>query len=81
VANRLDYRCLDGTVTYSRASLFAPNQYTKSRGRKGALVLMANTTGSDLLCRICGLEVKVTKGGTGIVRCCGEPMAVISEQK
>jgi len=42
---------------------------------------MANTTGSDLLCRICGLEVKVTKGGTGIVRCCGEPMAVISEQK
>jgi desulfoferrodoxin-like iron-binding protein len=42
---------------------------------------MANSAGQDLLCRICGLEVKVTKGGEGIVRCCGQPMAVITEQK
>ena len=42
---------------------------------------MANTVGENLLCRICGLEVKVVKDGVGIVRCCGEPMAVIAEQK
>jgi hypothetical protein len=44
---------------------------------------MGNAVGNQLLCRICGLEAKVTKPGTGvgIVRCCGQPMAVISEQK
>jgi hypothetical protein len=42
---------------------------------------MANAVGNQLLCRICGLEVQVTKDGVGVVRCCGQPMAVISEQK
>lgn len=42
---------------------------------------MANQVGNELLCRICGLEVKVVKDGAGIVRCCGQPMSVISEQK
>lgn len=42
---------------------------------------MANAVGNELLCRICGLEVKVVKDGVGIVRCCGEPMSIISTQK
>jgi desulfoferrodoxin-like iron-binding protein len=42
---------------------------------------MANAVGNELLCRICGLEVKVVKDGYGIVRCCGEPMAIIKQQE
>jgi len=42
---------------------------------------MSSAVGTRLLCRLCGLEVEVVSEGKGIVRCCGEPMAVISEQE
>jgi desulfoferrodoxin-like iron-binding protein len=35
---------------------------------------MANQVGKIYRCAACGAQVIVTKGGTGSVRCCGQPM-------
>ena len=35
---------------------------------------MANQTGKRYSCSKCHSEIIVTKGGNGIVKCCGEPM-------
>ncbi|HLA37572.1 MAG TPA: desulfoferrodoxin FeS4 iron-binding domain-containing protein [Candidatus Brocadiales bacterium] len=32
--------------------------------------------GEVYYCEICGAEVKVTKGGAGILVCCDQPMAL-----
>jgi hypothetical protein len=41
--------------------------------RQGAR-LVANQTGKRYVCAQCKAEFIVTKGGTGSVGCCGEPM-------
>jgi hypothetical protein len=35
---------------------------------------MANQVGKRYLCTKCGAEVIVTRGGNGIVTCCGQAM-------
>jgi desulfoferrodoxin-like iron-binding protein len=35
---------------------------------------MANVVGKRYRCTKCGAEFIVTKGGGGIVHCCGQPM-------
>ena len=35
---------------------------------------MANETGKRYVCKKCGCELLVTKGGGGQLTCCGEPM-------
>jgi desulfoferrodoxin-like iron-binding protein len=40
----------------------------------GALNHMANQLGKVYICRKCGSQVIVTKGGTGALKCCGGPM-------
>lgn len=35
---------------------------------------MANELGKRYRCTKCGAEVIVTKGGSGSVKCCGQPM-------
>lgn len=35
---------------------------------------MANDVGKKYTCKKCGNEFVVTKGGTGQIKCCGEPM-------
>ena len=35
---------------------------------------MANTAGKRYVCGKCGTEVMVTKGGSGEIKCCGQPM-------
>ena len=35
---------------------------------------MANETGKRYTCTVCGSEFIVTKGGTGTIVCCGQPM-------
>ncbi|PKB72793.1 MAG: hypothetical protein BZY75_05185 [SAR202 cluster bacterium Io17-Chloro-G7] len=37
---------------------------------------MANETGKRYICAKCGSEFIVTKGGTGSIVCCAEPMAI-----
>jgi len=37
---------------------------------------MANTVGKRYRCTKCGAEIIVTKGGTGAVCCCGQPMEI-----
>ncbi|MDP2952372.1 MAG: hypothetical protein Q8O76_03550 [Chloroflexota bacterium] len=39
---------------------------------------MANQVGKRYLCSKCGSEVIVTKGGTGALKCCGQPMTLKS---
>jgi len=36
--------------------------------------LMANVVGKRYVCKICGSEFIVTKGGNGTLQCCGQPM-------
>ncbi len=35
---------------------------------------MANQIGKRYICAKCGTELMVTKGGTGALQCCGQPM-------
>lgn len=35
---------------------------------------MANEVGKKYVCKKCGAEFVVTKGGKGLLKCCGEPM-------
>ncbi len=35
---------------------------------------MANQIGKRYFCTKCGTEFIVTKGGSGVVNCCGKPM-------
>jgi len=35
---------------------------------------MANQLGKVYICAKCGSQVIVTKGGTGVLKCCGAPM-------
>lgn len=35
---------------------------------------MANQLGKMYLCSKCGAQVIVTKGGTGVIKCCGAEM-------
>ena len=35
---------------------------------------MVNETGKRYVCASCGSEMLVTRGGTGTVSCCGQPM-------
>jgi desulfoferrodoxin-like iron-binding protein len=35
---------------------------------------MANTVGKRYVCKKCGVELMVTRGGTGTLQCCGQPM-------
>ncbi|MBM4433313.1 MAG: desulfoferrodoxin [Chloroflexi bacterium] len=35
---------------------------------------MANQIGKRYRCSKCGAEVIVTKGGTGTIKCCNQPM-------
>jgi desulfoferrodoxin-like iron-binding protein len=35
---------------------------------------MANQLGKMYVCSKCGSQVIVTKGGTGILKCCGQEM-------
>ena len=37
---------------------------------------MANETGKRYACGKCGAEFIVTKGGSGAISCCGEPMQI-----
>jgi desulfoferrodoxin-like iron-binding protein len=36
---------------------------------------MANQLGKVYVCSKCGSQVIVTKAGSGVIKCCGEPMA------
>ena len=36
---------------------------------------MPNIVGKRYVCKICGSEFIVTKGGDGTLHCCGEPMS------
>lgn len=38
---------------------------------------MANMLGKRLSCSDCGAQILVTKGGTGQVECCGQPMQLV----
>jgi len=42
---------------------------------------MNNETGTKLSCTLCGSQIAVTKGGAGLVHCCGAPMSVVSGQR
>jgi desulfoferrodoxin-like iron-binding protein len=35
---------------------------------------MANPVGKRFVCKKCGAEVIVTRGGNGTLRCCGQEM-------
>lgn len=35
---------------------------------------MANQMGKRYVCAVCGSELLVTKGGSGALTCCGQPM-------
>lgn len=35
---------------------------------------MANQVGKRYICRKCGAEVIVTRGGNGALKCCGQQM-------
>jgi ribosomal protein L37AE/L43A len=35
---------------------------------------MATQVGKRFVCKKCGAEVIVTRGGNGVVHCCGQPM-------
>jgi ribosomal protein L37AE/L43A len=35
---------------------------------------MANQVGKRYVCKKCGVEVIVTRGGDGVLHCCGQPM-------
>lgn len=37
---------------------------------------MANQTGKRYACQSCGSEFLVTKGGSGEIRCCGQPLSL-----
>jgi len=37
---------------------------------------MANETGKRYVCKQCGAEYLVTKGGKGTLKCCGKPMEI-----
>ena len=37
---------------------------------------MANETGKRYVCSQCGAEFIVTKGGSGAISCCGQPMEI-----
>jgi desulfoferrodoxin-like iron-binding protein len=37
---------------------------------------MANDVGKRYVCRKCGVEIIVTRGGKGTLQCCGEPMEI-----
>jgi ribosomal protein L37AE/L43A len=36
--------------------------------------VMANQVGKRYVCKKCGAEFIVTRGGNGTVHCCGQPM-------
>ena len=44
----------------------------------GVILKMANQTGKRYFCANCGSEFVVTKGGTGSVNCCSQPMQLKS---
>jgi len=35
---------------------------------------MSNQIGKKYICTKCSSEIIVTKGGSGVVKCCGQPM-------
>jgi hypothetical protein len=35
---------------------------------------MANQVGKRYVCKKCGVEVIVTRGGNGVLHCCGQQM-------
>ena len=37
---------------------------------------MANETGKRYICNQCGAEFIVTKGGSGAISCCSQPMEI-----
>jgi desulfoferrodoxin-like iron-binding protein len=37
---------------------------------------MANLVGKRYMCTKCGAEVVITRGGSGTISCCGQPMEV-----
>ena len=37
---------------------------------------MANEIGKRYVCNKCGSEVIITRGGSGEVKCCGQPMVL-----
>ena len=37
---------------------------------------MANNVGKRYTCTICGAEVIITRGGSGIITCCNVPMEI-----
>ncbi len=37
---------------------------------------MANQVGKRYACQVCGSEFIVTRGGSGELQCCGQPMAI-----
>ena len=41
---------------------------------KEALTEMANQVGKRYVCKKCGAEYIVTRGGDGTLYCCGQPM-------
>ena len=40
------------------------------------VINMANTVGKRYRCTKCGAEMIITKGGTGTITCCGQPMEI-----
>ena len=42
---------------------------------------MANQIGKIYQCRNCGAEFLVTKGGDGVVQCCGQPAQIKKDTK
>jgi hypothetical protein len=41
---------------------------------KEVSIEMANQTGKRYVCKKCGAEYVVTRGGNGTICCCGQPM-------
>ncbi|MBM3926666.1 MAG: hypothetical protein FJ320_11945 [SAR202 cluster bacterium] len=41
-------------------------------------IVVANQTGKRYVCAKCGSELLVTKGGSGALTCCGQPMQLKS---
>lgn len=37
---------------------------------------MANEVGKRYICKKCGVELVVIRGGKGILQCCGQPMEI-----
>jgi|YelNatPaOPRAMG01_1025707.scaffolds.fasta_scaffold07476_6 desulfoferrodoxin-like iron-binding protein len=42
---------------------------------------MANVVGKRYVCKKCGAEVIITRGGKGTIMCCGEPMEIKKQEQ